>query len=126
MVGDQRMSSRLAKYRVPFANTRRVGRDQGIVFLQELKSIDSWLNWRYEIKLEGTSDSAFLKLNKTPYNSHARGRVAVNRPDTWSTFEQARAAYETGKYDGVGLVQSHTVGVDPRQQRRPVRPADVG
>ncbi len=89
---------------------------------QELKQIDSWLNWRYEIKLEGDSDNAFLKLNKTPYNSHARGRVAVNRPDTWSTFEQARAAYETGKYDGVGLVQSHTVGVDLDNKEGPFDP----
>ena len=89
---------------------------------QELKSIDSWLNWRYEIKLEGDSDNAFLKLNKTPYNSHARGRAAVNRPDTWSTFEQARAAYETGMYDGVGLVQSDTVGVDLDNKSGPFDP----
>jgi len=89
---------------------------------QELKSIDSWLNWRFEIKLEGASDSVYLVLNKTPYNSHARGRAAVNRPDTWSTFEQARAAYETGMYDGVGLVQSDTVGVDLDNKSGPFDP----
>jgi len=89
---------------------------------QELKSIDSWLNWRFEIKLEGASDSVYLVLNKTPYRSHGWGRASVNRPETWGTFEQARIAYETGKYDGVGLVQSHTVGVDLDNKNGPFDP----
>src|SRR2546425_5684987 len=41
---------------------------------------------------------------------------------TWSTFEQARAAYETGMYDGVGLVQSDTVGVDLDNKSGPFDP----
>ena len=63
----------------------------------ELKKIPRWLLW----KLEDRNG----KPTKTPYT--ADGRLAkVNDPSTWTTFENALLAYQSGQFDGIGLVLS--------------------
>ena len=53
--------------------------------------------------------------DKVPYCATAiNSKASSTNPDTWATFEQARAAYEEGGYSGVGFVLNGdgVVGVD--------------
>lgn len=54
------------------------------------------------------------KATKVPYQAHHPGlKAAVDDPATWAPFQDARAAYEDGKADGVGFVLGDgVVGVD--------------
>lgn len=73
---------------------------------QALKSIPRWVLWKLEAR-DG-------KPTKTPYQ--VNGRMAkVNDPLTWTRFDSALAAYQTGGYDGLGIVltkENRIVGTD--------------
>ncbi|MCB1770732.1 MAG: hypothetical protein KDJ31_13710, partial [Candidatus Competibacteraceae bacterium] len=74
----------------------------------ELKSRPQWVLWRLE--------SRKGKSTKTPYQIDGC-RAAVNKPDTWTTYETARAAYleQRIKFSGIGFVITENdpiVGVD--------------
>lgn len=61
----------------------------------ELKAIPHWVLWRLEER-DG-------KPTKTPYQ--ANGQIAkVNDPATWTSFDEALAAYQAGGFSGVGIV----------------------
>jgi hypothetical protein len=61
-----------------------------------VKERAQWLNWRFEER-DG-------KLTKVPICPHTGELAAVDRLETWGTYEEAvRAAREHG-YDGVGFV----------------------
>ena len=63
----------------------------------ELKSISRWLLWRLETR-NG-------KATKTPYQ--VSGAFAkVNDPATWTTFDDALAAYLAGGFSGLGVALS--------------------
>lgn len=68
----------------------------------ELRAIDGWLLWRYE-RVDG-------RYTKVPYSVHG-GAGSSTDPTTWATFEQARAAYEAGGWDGVGLAHTFDHGL---------------
>ena len=55
-----------------------------------------WVAWRYEL-VNG-------RWTKVPYRADGDGKASTVNSDTWSTFEAAWAAYETGEYDGIGFV----------------------
>lgn len=61
----------------------------------ELREIDAWVVWRYEW--------AKSKWTKVPYSAHG-GHAKTTDPSTWGSFEEARAAYEAGGFDGIGLI----------------------
>jgi hypothetical protein len=74
----------------------------------ELQALPRWVNWRNEAG------------RKIPYDPKlTNGRASSTDPETWSTFEQARTAYEeregdTDAFTGVGFVLNGDglVGVD--------------
>ena len=75
----------------------------------ELQARRQWVCWRAELR-DG-------KLTKVPYNAHTAGKASTTAPRTWSTFEQAKAAYlqRPDFYDGIGFVFSKSdpyCGVD--------------
>jgi putative DNA primase/helicase len=73
-----------------------------------------WVNWRYE---ERDGD-----LTKVPYTPGAERRASTTELMTWRTFEEAVAAYETGRYDGIGFVFCSAdpfVGIDLDNCRDP-------
>lgn len=72
----------------------------------EMKQLKNWLVWRL-------IDKGGEKPSKVPF-SVGGGSASVSNPNTWGTFKSAAAAYETGKYDGIGFVFTNTpfVGID--------------
>ena len=72
----------------------------------EMKQLKNWLVWRLV-------DKGGEKPSKVPF-SVSGGSASVSNPNTWGTFKSAVAAYETGKYDGIGFVFTDTpfVGID--------------
>lgn len=71
----------------------------------QLQAIPQWVCWRYRYDPE--SD----KQRKPPYIPGENTYAEVDQPDTWRTFEQARDAYLTGDYNGVGFVLTPTDGI---------------
>jgi putative DNA primase/helicase len=60
-----------------------------------LKAEHRWVCWRYEWR-----DGRWAKMPCTTRGAHAK----TNDPATWTTFADALAAYESGRFDGVGFV----------------------
>lgn len=56
---------------------------------EELKHLPRWVMW---------------KGSKEPYNCRTGNRASSTDPITWGTFDQCHAAYETGRYSGIGFV----------------------
>ena len=57
----------------------------------ELKDLNQWVVWK---------DSTKKPFNPTALNSGA----SVKDPESWSSFEQAKVAYEEGELLGIGFV----------------------
>lgn len=68
-----------------------------------------WAVWAAELRA-GTRE----KWNKAPLNSITARKIGANKPELFGTFEQAKTAYATGRYTGVGvlLTGNGIVGVD--------------
>lgn len=64
----------------------------------ELKALKRWVVWKYVLK------PGAEKPTKPPYNAATDGLAKPNSPATWSTFETACKALETGKYEGLGFM----------------------
>lgn len=63
-----------------------------------------WLLWRYEER-DG-------KLTKVPYQANRR-KASTADQSTWTSFEEAKVAYLSGGFDGIGFVLGDEfVGVD--------------
>jgi hypothetical protein len=76
----------------------------------ELRRLRQWVVWRYEPR-DGAKDT------KVPYCAKTQRKAAVDRPDTWCSFEEAVACYQQhgGQTDstmpgvaGIGLVLTET------------------
>jgi len=65
---------------------------------EELRRRPQWVVW----KLETRGD----KLTKIPYIAGGVGKASSTDSETWRTFEEARDALQTGRYNGVGFVFS--------------------
>jgi hypothetical protein len=61
-----------------------------------VKELAQWINWRYEER-DG-------KLTKVPVCPHTGELAAVNRPETWGTYDKAVLASKEHGHDGVGFV----------------------
>jgi putative DNA primase/helicase len=64
----------------------------------ELKALKRWVVWKYVLK-PGSE-----KPTKPPFNAATGSFAESNNPATWSTFETACKALETGKYEGLGFM----------------------
>ncbi len=75
-----------------------------------LRALNQWVLWRFEWNGE--------KFTKPPHQPNGRYAI-VGVPSTWNSFEAVRAAYETGDFDGIGIVLTEgddVVGVDLDKQ----------
>lgn len=75
----------------------------------ELRELSQWVTWKAEYR-----DGA-AKPTKVPYCATTGARASTTDPSTWAAFEDARRAYESGAFTGVGFVftpDSGLVGVD--------------
>lgn len=80
-----------------------------------------WLLWR--LVWDPDADRGAGRWTKVPYRADGRGKASTTNPDTWTTFDAARAAYEHGELeaDGVGFVVGEgIVGGDVDGCRDPV------
>jgi primase-polymerase (primpol)-like protein len=81
---------------------------------EELTSFDHWVVWKAVPKKD--------KLDKWPYNAHTGEMASVTDSRTWSTFEEALAAYVRDGWDGIGFVFSSGdpfTGIDLDKVRNP-------
>lgn len=70
----------------------------------QLIAVDRWVVWRYELR-KG-------KWAKPPRQTNDR-YAASNDSHTWTSFGEALAAYESGRFDGIGIVlPDGIVGID--------------
>jgi putative DNA primase/helicase len=70
---------------------------------ERLRDYDHFVVWKYE-HVDGD-------LKKPPYNPKTGKRASVGKCDTWGSFVDARSAYETGAFSGVGIVLSQPMGI---------------
>jgi len=73
---------------------------------EELRAKPQWMLWRYEFRDD--------HWTKRPHTVSGASASSTN-PETWTTFEAVRAAYEAGEWDGVGfahLPDDNLVGLD--------------
>src|SRR5215217_7395435 len=79
-----------------------------------MKDLAQWINWRYEER-----DS---RVTKVPICSHTGQLAAVDRPETWGTYEEAVRASKEHSHDGVGFVfteEDRYAGIDLDKCRDP-------
>lgn len=72
-----------------------------------------WAVWRAEPKFDKQGKPTG-KWSKAPRNPKTGRMVGSNKPNLFGTFEEAKKAYETGAYTGVGvlLIGNGIVGID--------------
>ena len=77
-----------------------------------LRALNSWVLWSFEWSSERGKWTKPLLQTSGHY-------AKVNAPFTWNSFEAVTAAYETGNFDGIGIVlteEDDVVGVDLDKQ----------
>jgi putative DNA primase/helicase len=79
----------------------------------EIRDTPRWVGWNYETRGHQTT--------KVPYMPSDPGtKASVADPTTWGSFQEAFAAYEDGKADGIGFVLGEGItGVDLDKCRDP-------
>src|ERR1039458_4379992 len=79
---------------------------------EELRTLPRWVNWQYRKRK--------AKLTKVPLDPRTGKEASCDDTATWGTFEQALAALNRGKVDGVGFqLGSPYVGIDLDKCRVP-------
>lgn len=63
----------------------------------EMRLFNQWVVWRFE-------DTECLKPTKVPYSALNGKHADVNKPETWSNFDEAVSAAASGIYSGIGFV----------------------
>lgn len=63
---------------------------------EELKVRPQWVVWKLEVRGGQTT--------KVPYAPHTGRRASSTDLTTWTIFDVALAAYESGRYQGIGFV----------------------
>jgi putative DNA primase/helicase len=70
---------------------------------EQLRGYDQWVNWKYAM-VEG-------EVKKPPFSPCTRKLASVRDGSTWGSFHEARRAYETGQFAGVGIVLTSDMGI---------------
>ena len=68
---------------------------------EELRSRPQWVLWRWVERPDKTTGE--LKWTKPPYQPNGISAKS-NNPSTWVSFVEAKAAYESGGFSGIGYV----------------------
>ena len=68
-----------------------------------LQEYDHFVVWHYERVAE--------ELKKPPCDPKTGKRASVRKPETWGSFQEARHAYESGQFAGVGIVLTAAMGI---------------
>jgi primase-polymerase (primpol)-like protein len=77
---------------------------------EELRRLPNWVVWRLEKRVD---THGVVSKTKVPYNARSGKYAKSNDPSTWSSFDEALAAFERGGYDGPGFcLTSPYVGID--------------
>jgi hypothetical protein len=74
----------------------------------ELREHPYWAVWKKEVRGNG-------KISKPPINPNSGALAKVDDPNTFTSFSVAKKLYETGDYDGVGILitkDQSLLGVD--------------
>lgn len=79
--------------------------------LEELKNLKQWVCYRLEPRPTQTDPD---HLGKVPYNPITGYGAKAGDPSTWTDYETARKAVETGRYNGIGFELGSTgyCGID--------------
>lgn len=72
-----------------------------------------WAVWKAEPRLDKEGHPTG-KWSKAPINPISGRMVGANQPEKFGTFEEAKKAYESGKYTGVGVLLTGCglIGID--------------
>jgi putative DNA primase/helicase len=70
---------------------------------EELQHYPSWVVWQYRV-VEGD-------WKKPPITPASGWLASVGNSKTWGSFEEARSAYKTGRYAGIGFMLSKEAGI---------------
>ncbi|MCH8054992.1 MAG: hypothetical protein IH857_02410 [Deltaproteobacteria bacterium] len=70
----------------------------------ELKLINAWVVWRYELSKDN-------KWTKPPYQLDGQTSASSTDPGTWGTFSEALKRYNDGGVDGIGIVLTKEFGI---------------
>jgi putative DNA primase/helicase len=62
-----------------------------------LQAAPQWVMWRWEADAQGN-------WKKPPFNAGTGSRASHSDSTSWSSFDAAKAAYESGRYAGIGFV----------------------
>jgi len=79
---------------------------------QELKNLTRWVVWKLEKKKKKNGD---VKYTKVPYSAKTHLYASTSDKKTWTSFEEAKEAFEDGGYHGIGFVFARGdgyVGID--------------
>jgi putative DNA primase/helicase len=71
--------------------------------LERLQGYPHFVVWKYAIIDD--------EIKKPPVDPKTGKRASVANPATWGSFEQVKAAYEAGKYAGIGIVLTSDMGM---------------
>jgi len=70
---------------------------------EQLRFYPHFVVWNY-----ATIDE---EIKKPPLDPKTGKRASVRKPDTWGSFDDAQAAYETGQFAGIGIVLTSGMGI---------------
>lgn len=74
---------------------------------ERLRGYPHFVVWQYELVED--------EVKKPPYDPKTGKRASVQKPETWGSFQDAQAAFETGQFAGIGIVLTsdlELVGID--------------
>ncbi len=65
-------------------------------YMASLQPVPRWVAWSKETDEIGNT-------HKVPRNPVSGYNASLKKPESWGTLEQALRAYESGRYDGIGV-----------------------
>jgi primase-polymerase (primpol)-like protein len=79
-----------------------------------LKGIPNWLVWKYAWnpnKKRKDGSGVLGEYDKPPFNARTRALADTTNPATWCAFDTAWAAYQSGHWNGIGIVLTEEMGI---------------
>lgn len=73
----------------------------------KLVSIPRWVMWRFAVKKKGNGVEGYAKV---PFQVSGKA-ASVNKPDSWSTFNDCFDEYPLSDFDGMGFVLDGSDGI---------------